>query len=135
MGAHHARSAAALPQFEIVAGCDLDEARAHEFAAQHEGAKAYTDYHRMLREAKPDVVIVATTTAAHAPLTIQAAEAGARGIFCEKPMATSMAEGRAMIETCRRYNTALAVNHQRRTSAVFRRCAVSWKATPLAVCT
>jgi predicted dehydrogenase len=119
MGAYHARSAAALPQFEIVAGCDLDAALAAQFAQQHDGAQAYTDYNRMLREARPDVVIVATTTAAHAPLTIQAAESGARGVFCEKPMATSMAEGRAMVETCRRHNTALAVNHQRRTSAVF----------------
>jgi predicted dehydrogenase len=119
MGAHHARTAAALPHFEVVAGCDLDSALAEQFAAQHDGARAYTDYSHMLRESEPDVVIIATTTAAHAPLTIQAAEAGARGVFCEKPMATSMAEGRAMIETCRRHNTALVVNHQRRTSAVF----------------
>jgi predicted dehydrogenase len=120
MGAYHARSAAASPHFHIVAGCDLDAALAQEFAAQHEGASAYTDYSQMLREVQPEVVIVATTTAAHAPLTIQAAEAGARGVFCEKPMATSMGEGRAMIEACRCNGTALVVNHQRRTSAVFR---------------
>lgn len=119
MGAHHARSAAASPYFEIVAGCDLDQNLAEQFAAQYEGARAYTDYGQMLREAAPEVVIVATTTAAHAPLTIQAAEAGARGVFCEKPMATSMAQGRAMTEACRLHGTVLVVNHQRRTSAVF----------------
>jgi predicted dehydrogenase len=120
MGQHHARHAAALPHFQIVAGCDLDTSLVEQFSGQHDGARGYTDYEQMLREVEPDVVIVATTTAPHAKLTIAAAEAGARGVFCEKPMAVSLGEARAMFEACRKNNTALVVNHQRRTSAVFK---------------
>jgi UDP-N-acetyl-2-amino-2-deoxyglucuronate dehydrogenase len=65
------------------------------------------------------VVIVATNTATHAALTIAAAEAGVRGVYCEKPMATNLADGQAMVAACRRSGTALAVNHQRRTLPVF----------------
>jgi predicted dehydrogenase len=48
---------------------------------------------------------------------IAAAEAGVRGICCEKPMATCLGDGRAMVEACRESGTALIVNHQRRMGA------------------
>ena len=119
MGRKHARVLAMLPDYELVAGCDLLAELAREFAAQFPGAKPYADYGELLAVERPDVVVVATNNATHAALTIQAAEAGVRGIYCEKPMATCMADGWAMVETCRRHGVALAVNHQRRTLPVF----------------
>jgi ornithine cyclodeaminase/alanine dehydrogenase-like protein (mu-crystallin family) len=68
IGAHHLRHAAKLPEFQVVATCDLNQQIAQELASEFEGATAYNEYSIMLREARPDVVIVATTTAAHAPL-------------------------------------------------------------------
>jgi predicted dehydrogenase len=120
MGLHHARSAAALPAFEVLAGCDLDAELTQKFVEQYPNARAFTDYSQMLHEIEPEVVLIATSTASHAPLAMQAIEAGARGIFCEKPMSVSLGEARAMTEACRRRNVALAVNHQRRTYPVFR---------------
>lgn len=114
MGLAHARSLAALADFTVVAGCDLQEELAQRFAEQIAGARPYTDLDRMLAEQRPDVVVVATNNVTHAPLAIRAAEAGARGVICEKPMATCLADGRAMVEACRRANTALIVHHQRR---------------------
>jgi predicted dehydrogenase len=119
VGLRHAQSFAALPEFEVVAGCDLVEAQAQEFAAQFPSAQAYTDYAQMLSEARPDVVVVATSTASHAALTIQAVEAGARGVYCEKPMSTNLADAIAMVEACRQHKSALVVNHQRRMLPVF----------------
>jgi len=77
-------------------------------------ARQYGDARRLFEDGKPDCVIVATTAPGHAPLTCQAAEAGARYILCEKPMATSLAECDEMISTCERHGARLAINHQMR---------------------
>jgi predicted dehydrogenase len=119
MGKGLAQRLEALPEFELVAGCDVSEIAVWDFTKIFSGANGYTDYARMLAEAKPNVVVVATNNTSHASLTIQAAEAGVRGVYCEKPMATCMADGQAMVEACRKSNTALAVNHQRRLLPVF----------------
>jgi predicted dehydrogenase len=70
----------------------------------------------LLGSAEPDVVVVATPSSLHASMVIQAAEAGARGVYCEKPLATCMADGREAVAACRHHGAALAVNHQRRMS-------------------
>jgi predicted dehydrogenase len=119
MGRGHARTAGSIPEFEIVALCDMNEALLAENVQNYPEAKGYTDYAKMLADAKPDVVIVGTGNASHAALTIQAAEAGARGVMCEKPMAVDMAEAWAMVEVCKANNTKLIVNHQRRTYPAF----------------
>jgi UDP-N-acetyl-2-amino-2-deoxyglucuronate dehydrogenase len=118
MGGGHARVMHRLEEYELVAVCDLNEARAKELVAKLEAdVKIYTDYATMLAEEKPDVVAVATPTDSHAKLTIQAAEAGVRGICCEKPMAVSYGDARAMVKACKDRGVSLIVNHQRRMSA------------------
>ncbi len=74
----------------------------------------------MLAEQSPDVVVIVTTTASHAPLTIQAVEAGVRGVYCEKPMSVSLGEAQAMLDACHAHGATLVVNHQRRTIPTFR---------------
>jgi predicted dehydrogenase len=62
----------------------------------------------------PELVIIATTADSHARLTVAAAQAGAKFILCEKPMATSVADCDRMLEACRRHGARLAINHQMR---------------------
>lgn len=112
----HARVLADADDFELVAVCDLMEDRASELAAKFPGAKPYTELQEMLATERPDVVAVATASDTHARLTVIAAEGGARGVCCEKPMATCMSEGREMLTACRERGTSLIVNHQRRMS-------------------
>ncbi|HLV33665.1 MAG TPA: Gfo/Idh/MocA family oxidoreductase [Spirillospora sp.] len=119
MGRGLAQTAASLDAYQMIAGCDLVEERIRDFEAAFPGAKGYTDYARMLAEARPDVVIVATNNVTHAALTIQAAEAGVRGVYCEKPMAASYGDARRMVQVCTEHQVALAVNHQRRLLPVF----------------
>lgn len=64
--------------------------------------------------AAADVVVVATTADSHRAEVERAAEAGARAILCEKPLATSVADCDAMIATCGAAGALLAVNHQMR---------------------
>ncbi|HEX8835177.1 MAG TPA: Gfo/Idh/MocA family oxidoreductase [Abditibacteriaceae bacterium] len=120
MGAYHLRHAALLPEFAVVAICDLNEEVAQTLASEFEGAAAYSDYSTMLRESRPDVVIIATSTAAHAPLTLLAVESGVRAVHCEKPMAVNLGDACAMVEACSAKGVSLLVNHQRRTFPVYR---------------
>jgi predicted dehydrogenase len=117
MGAIHARILAQLDEFDLVAVCDLDELTAQKVAAETGAPRIYTDYATMLKRERPEVVAIATPTALHAAMTFQAIEAGVRGICCEKPMATNLADGREMVERCRKKGIALVVNHQRRMGA------------------
>lgn len=74
----------------------------------------YEDADRMLREVRPDCVVIATTAPSHCEYTRLAVGAGARFILCEKPMAISLAQCDDMIKLCRDHAVALAINHQMR---------------------
>ncbi len=117
MGRGHAQAMASLQEYDLVAVCDLDEETARKAAAVAEDVKVYTDYTQMLEAEAPDVVAIATPNDSHERLTVQAAEAGVRGVCCEKPMAVNLGQARAMVAACERSGTALIVNHQRRMSA------------------
>ncbi len=119
MGKGLAQRLESLSEFELVAGCDVADVAVQDFTKMFPKTSGYVDYARMLAEAKPDVVVIATNNTSHASLTIQAAEAGVHGVYCEKPMTTCMADGQAMVDACRKHGTALVVNHQRRLLPVF----------------
>jgi predicted dehydrogenase len=87
-----------LPGAEVVAVCDLDPAKADGFAADF-GAKAFTDAAAMLAELRPDVADVATTVASHRPL-VELAARHAGAVICQKPFASTLQDGRAMVAAC-----------------------------------
>ena len=74
----------------------------------------FSDLSKLYSEAKPECLIISTTADSHCALTCMAAELGAKYVLVEKPMAVSLEECDLMIETCKRYGTKLAVNHQMR---------------------
>lgn len=104
----------AHPSVELVAACDprIDAANAcsEEFGLQAVFAEASD----MLGSIRPDIVSICTPNSTHAPLTIQAASQGVRGIVCEKPMAMTLPDADAMLDACRKSGTRLIVSHQRR---------------------
>ncbi|TVR52482.1 MAG: gfo/Idh/MocA family oxidoreductase [Puniceicoccaceae bacterium] len=69
--------------FELVAICDLDEARARQ-AARKWGCSAHTDLARALDAEKPEAVLLAAGPGAHPPLACRALEAGVH-VWMEKP--------------------------------------------------
>ena len=79
-----------------------------------ESSQLFTELAALYELARPELVIVATTADSHCELTCMAAQQGARYVLCEKPMAVSIQECDRMIETCKRMNVGLAVNHQMR---------------------
>lgn len=100
----------------LVGICDCNP-EALAMAAEEQRAPRdihFADPHLMLSQTKPECVIVSTTASTHCEYTCLAAEAGARYIFCEKPMAVSLEECDRMIATCQAHGVRLAINHQMR---------------------
>ncbi len=104
---------------EVVAAADISEENAKAFGEQHGISRLYSDYHEMLGTQKFDWVSICTWPFLHAPMTIASAQSGARAIHCEKPMAPTWGEAKAMVEACQASGTQLTFNHQRRFGTPF----------------
>ncbi|MCL2709001.1 MAG: Gfo/Idh/MocA family oxidoreductase [Defluviitaleaceae bacterium] len=116
MGKAHVAAYADLPEYRLAAVCDLNAELANEIASQHEGCEVFTDYAEMLDKIKPDIVNVSTPNVLHCDMVVAAAESGARGVYCEKPIAMNLREARIMQNACETAGIPLAIGHQRRVS-------------------
>jgi len=106
MGRSNRRALAETGQAEIVALCDVDDTKTAEALADHEGAKTYRDYRRMLEEESGlDAVVVSTPDHMHAVITMAAMERGL-GVYTEKPLTWSVEEARLLAEGAERYGVA-----------------------------
>ena len=74
----------------------------------------------MLGAENLDIVTVATSDHRHADLVVDAANAGVKGIFCEKPMATSVEDADRMLEATEQNGTILSIDHTRRWQPLWR---------------
>lgn len=98
---------------ELVACCDLIEARAKNYAERYGFAKYYTDVDTMLAECEIDAVSVCTWNAAHKDCTVKALRAGAH-VLCEKPMAMNTAEALEMQAEAEKAGKLLMIGFVRR---------------------
>jgi predicted dehydrogenase len=106
-----------VPNVEIVAVADADEAGRAKAIERLKAPKGYADYRRMLDEVKPDLVGVCPRWLdQHRDMVVAAAERGVRGIYLEKPMCRTLAEADEMIAACEKNNVKLAIAHQTRYS-------------------
>jgi UDP-N-acetyl-2-amino-2-deoxyglucuronate dehydrogenase len=84
-----------LLDINYAAVCDLDPERARAFA-EVTGAEPFTDANVILDSPDIDAVYVCVPTSYHKPLVLHAAERG-KHVFCEKPLATSLADVETMV--------------------------------------
>ena len=105
-GIQHLKGYTADPRSEVIAVCDLDAEHAAQVAAEHAIPKTYTDHLEMLENAEIDAVSVCLPNFLHAPIAIDALNAG-KHVLCEKPPARSAAEALAMADaaTCLLYTS------------------------------
>ncbi len=76
--------------------------------AEQYQARVYPTFEAMVADV--DVIDICTPTHLHYEMVLQAAAAG-RQIICEKPLARTVAQGQAMIATCRQAGVKLLVAH------------------------
>ena len=85
-----------LVDAQYVAVCDLDDKRARSFARAAGVRTVFTDPFDLIDSPEIDVVYVCVPTAGHKDLVLRAAARG-KHVFCEKPLATSLADVEEMI--------------------------------------
>ena len=123
IGYQHADAIADIEYAELVAGCDLSTVQLEEFTDKYEARwpnlQTYSDLGEMLTTADLDVVTVATGDNAHANLVVDSAHSGIKGIFCEKPLATNLADADRMIDACAANGTILSIDHTRRWTPIW----------------
>ena len=102
-------------RFEVVALCELDEAKMKQAAAERGISPAlYSDADRMLAETRPDVFCFSTQPDVRLSLAELAARYEVRGLAFEKPMATSIAEAERITRLCRDHGIKAVVSHQQK---------------------
>ncbi len=86
----------ASPYTEVVAGCDIDEEALQRWGKEFNVKKLVTDATELIHDPEIDIIDICTPNNYHAPLAIAALEAG-KHVLCEKPLAPTTDEIRAMI--------------------------------------
>jgi predicted dehydrogenase len=114
-----------LPEFEIAAVCDIDDAHIadamNDIKAAHrptENVRSEKDFRKVVERKDIDAVIVGTPDHWHAYVLI-AACANGKDVYCEKPLSHNIVEGRAMVEAARRNKRVVQVGTQQRSGKHF----------------
>ncbi len=119
----------------IIAGADVDKSKLDFFsslvqgyysdthkedkAGPFKGFTSYVDYREILQRKDIDGVVIATPDHWHAIQSIQASHAG-KHVYCEKPLAHSVEEGRAMVKAARKNKIVFQTGSMQRSSKHFR---------------
>ncbi len=110
-------------QWLAVSDCRADRLKSAEaMVDRHYGnqdCRAMPDFRDLLARPDIDAVSIATGNRWHGLGSIYAARAG-KDIYCEKPVTLTIAEGRKLVETCRRFGTIYQAGTQRRSTASYR---------------
>jgi predicted dehydrogenase len=109
----HAGAHAAHPGVRLVAGVDPSPERRVAFEDLW-GVPAYFSVKTMLEHARPAIWSVCTPPEQHLPVAVAGIAAGARALWCEKPLAGNLADARTLVEVAASAHVPLAVNHGRR---------------------
>lgn len=113
VSALHLPTLARLPGvFRPVHFADGGSGRAQSLAERH-AARYSAGVDSITGDPAVDVLAVCSPPALHAAHVLRAVDSGVRAVFCEKPVATTAADARAVIEACRSTGTVLLVgtNH------------------------
>jgi predicted dehydrogenase len=105
-------------KFEIAACYTRSEEKRKAFAHKY-NCRAVPGYEAILKDGSIEAIINTTPNNVHLETTRAAARAG-KHVFLDKPIANTVADGRAITEACRKAGVVLALGYQRRKESHFR---------------
>ena len=111
MGSNHARVLAGLPNTELVGVADPDRKQT-EFVARTLGCAAVGSINELL-DLKVDAITIAAPTHLHHDIALTCIARGVH-VLVEKPIASSVEEGREIISAARRAGVTLMIGHVER---------------------
>jgi predicted dehydrogenase len=100
----------------LTAVCDVWQTRARKAQSLAPGAKVFGDHRKLLEAPGLDAVIIATSDHWHAPIAIDALNAG-KDVYVEKPLTLKMEEGPRIIHAARENNRICQVGAQQRSGS------------------
>lgn len=107
------------PRYKITAVCDTIEERRQAAAADY-GCDVYADYHDMLKRDDLDLVVNASFSHYHAPVTLDIIKSG-HNVVCEKPLARRPCEVDALIHAAREAGVVFTIFQQSRYAPYFQK--------------
>jgi scyllo-inositol 2-dehydrogenase (NAD+) len=114
LGRVYARDLATrIPETRLPAVADVSPGLAAQVAEEFDVAEAYEDPREMIASPKVDAVVIVSPTHTHKDLVIAALERG-KPVFCEKPLALSLAECREVQDAVTRHNGFFQMGFMRR---------------------
>ena len=102
-----------------IRACYSRSAGKRDAFAKKYGCAAATSYEAILADRSIEAIINTTPNSVHLETTRQAAQAG-KHVFLDKPIANTLADGRAITAACRQAGVVLALGYQRRRESQFR---------------
>jgi predicted dehydrogenase len=102
-----------LPDFQLVAGCDIQKDRLANFMKNVTGGKAYTDYRQLLDNKDIDAVIISSPLYLHQPMAMDAIDSG-KHVYCEKTMAYNIEQSLQLSKKVKGSGKVFMVGHQYR---------------------
>lgn len=108
IGKIHLTNYAKIPAAEVVAASDVNEAELKKVAEQFKIPSTHTNFREMLERDDIDAVDVCVHNNLHAPVTIAVLKAG-KSAYCEKPMAGTYADAKAMFDAAQQYKQKLSI--------------------------
>ncbi len=110
MGMSHARAYRAIDGFELAGLCTRNASARTDLDQEFAGVPRYERLGEALTALKPDAVAICAYTEHHAPMALEALAAGAH-VFCEKPLADSLAAAEKVVAAARAAGKALLIGY------------------------
>lgn len=102
-----------IKNVDVVAVCDVDEARATSIAQKYSIKQTYTDFHNLVANEAVNLISIAAPPEWHKPIVHAAIDAG-KHIWCEKPLALNVNDAREMLASARSKKIVHAVDFEMR---------------------
>jgi predicted dehydrogenase len=110
MGASHARAYHRMPDFEIAGVVSRGPASRQALSRELGGVPEFGDYNEALAKTKPDAVSINTYPETHGAYARAAIDAGCH-VFCEKPLAETVAEAQSIVDAARAKRRKLVIGY------------------------
>ena len=110
---HHIPSYNRCQNVRVIAACDISDSALAQVREQHGIERLYHDYDEMLASEQLDLLSVCTSNDMHYPVVMSAIEHGV-DVYCEKPLALTLAEAQEMYQAARDKKTKAGVNFSHR---------------------
>jgi len=121
IGYVHSKAYQEHPDVTLVSAADINRENLEAWQQEFGVRSGYLDYRELLETVRPDIVSVCTYVSLHAQILVDCAQAGVRGVFCEKPFLAAPADIARVRDAVAESGMKISVAHIRRHLPVFKR--------------